>query len=45
MYRKTLQRPVACLPITTSFQEYIVVDLKLYEGNILLHLSDNATIL
>ena len=45
MYRKTLQRPVACLPITTSFQEYIAVDLKLYEGNILLHISDNATIL
>ena len=43
IYRKTPQRPIVGLPIATSFQECIAMDLKFYEGRILLHLIDHAT--
>ena len=42
IYRKTPQRPIVGLPIATSFQECIAMDLKFYEGRILLHLIDHA---
>ena len=43
VYQKTLQRPVVGLPMATSFQECIVMDLKFYKHRILLHLIDDAT--
>ena len=43
MYQKTSQRPVVGLRMATSFQECIVMDLKLHKHRILLHLIDDAT--
>ena len=40
IYRKTPQRPIVGLPMATSFQECIAMDLKFYKGRILLHLID-----
>ena len=42
MYQETPQRSVGGLPMETSFQECIVMDLKLYKGKILLHVIDHA---
>ena len=42
-YQKTPQRPIVDLHKGTSFQESIVIDLKLYKGRILLHLIDQGT--
>ena len=43
IYRKTPQRPIVGLPMATSFQECIAMDLKFYKGRILLHLIHHAT--
>ena len=43
IYRKTPQRPIVGLPMATSFQECIAMDLKFYKGKILLHLIDHTT--
>ena len=43
IYRKTPQRPIVGLPMATSFQECIAMDLKFYKGRILLHLIDHHT--
>ena len=40
VYNKaTPTRPVVELPIATTFQECVEMDLKFYNGNILLHLQ------
>ena len=41
VYRKA--PPVVGLPMATTFQECVAVDLKFYNGNILLHLVNHAT--
>ena len=43
IYRKKPQQPVVGLPMATSFQECIAIDLKFYKGRVLLHLIDHAT--
>ena len=43
MYQKIPQRPIAGLPMATSFQECIEIELKFYKGIILLHLIDHRT--
>ena len=43
IYRKTPQRPIVGLPMATSFQECIAMDLKFYKERILLHLIDHTT--
>ena len=43
IYRKAPQRPIVGLPMTTSFQECITMDLKFYKERILLHLINHAT--
>ena len=43
IYRKTPQRPIVGLPMATSFQECIAMNLKFYKERILLHLIDHAT--
>ena len=42
-YRKPPGRPVVALPLATKFQETVAMDLKMYQGRILLHLIDHAT--
>ena len=37
------ERPVVGLPMVTAFQEFVAMDLKFYNGNILLHLINHAT--
>ena len=43
LYKRPPPRPVSCLPIATSFQECVAMDLKFYNRHILLHLIDYAT--
>jgi len=43
LYRKTPPRPVVGLPMATKFLECVAMDLKFYNGKILLHLVDHAT--
>ena len=43
LYRKTPPRPVLELPMATKFPESVSIDLKFYNGKILLHLVDHAT--
>ena len=42
-YKKPPARPVVALPTATRFKETVALDLKFYNGNILLHLIDHAT--
>ena len=43
IYRKTPKRPAVGLPVASSFQKCIGMDLKFYKGRILLHFIDHAT--
>ena len=43
VYRKASPRPVVGLPMATTFQECVAMDLKFYNGNILLYLVNHAT--
>jgi hypothetical protein len=43
IYKKPPARPVVALPTATRFKETVALDLKFYDGNILLHLIDHAT--
>ena len=43
VYRKTSPRPVVGLPMATTFQECVAMDLKFYNGNILLYLVNHTT--
>ena len=43
MYRKASPRPVVGIPMATTFQECVAMDLKFYNGNILLYLVNHAT--
>ena len=43
IYWKIAQRPIVGLPVATSFQECIAVNLKFDKGRILQHLIDHAT--
>ena len=43
IYQKPLPRPVVGLPLATTFQECVAMDLKFYKKRILLHLVDHAT--
>ena len=40
LYRKPPARPVVGLPLATKFQETVAMDLKFYDGHILLHMID-----
>ena len=42
IYGKTPQGPTVGLPMATSFQQCIAMDLKFYKGRILLHIIDHA---
>ena len=42
-FKKPPPRPVVGLPLATTFLECVGMDLKFYEGNILLHCVDHAT--
>ena len=42
IYKKSPARPIARLPMATSFKECIAMDLKFYKGKIILHLVDQA---
>ena len=42
-YRRPPPRPVVGLPMATKFGECVAMDLKMFRGNILLHLIDHAT--
>ena len=42
-YRKATPRPVVGLPMASTFQECVAMDLKFYKRHILLHLVDHAT--
>ena len=43
IYRRPPPRPVVGLPLATTFQECVAMDLKFYENHIILHLIDHAT--
>ena len=43
VYKKPPPRPVVGLPTATTFKETVAMDLKFYNGNILLHMIDHAT--
>ena len=43
MYQKPPPRPVVGLPLATTFQECIAMDLKFYKKRTLLHLVDHTT--
>ena len=43
VYGKALPRLVVGLPMATTFQVCVAMDLKFYNGNILLHLLNHAT--
>ena len=42
IYQKTSQRPIVGLPMATSFQGCIAMDLQFYKFRILLHLIDHT---
>ena len=42
-FKRPPPRPVTGLPLASTFQECVGMDLKFYKGNILLHLVDHAT--
>ena len=41
IYKKNPPRPIVGLPMATKFQETVAMDLKFYNGNIILHLIDH----
>ena len=43
MYKRPPPRPIVGLPTATKFQDTVALDLKFYNGKILLHLIDHAT--
>ena len=43
LYRTTPSRPIVGLPSAVKFQQTVVMDLKFFEGKIILHLIDHAT--
>ena len=43
LYKKPPSRPTVGLPLATRFQETVAMDLKFYQGKIILHLIDHAT--
>ena len=43
LYKKPPPRPTMGLPLATCFQETVAMDLKFYQGKIILHLIDHAT--
>ena len=42
-YKRNPQRPVVGLPMATKFLETVAMDLKFFEGKIILHLIDHLT--
>ena len=42
-YSKPVPRPVVGLPHATTFNETVALDLKFFEGKIVLHLIDHLT--
>ena len=36
---KTPSRPIVCMPMTIDFNEIIAVDLKLWQGKLILHIG------
>ena len=43
LYKKPLPTPVAAMPLAFWFQQTVAMDLKFYQGKIILHLIDHAT--
>ena len=43
VYRRPPPRPVVSLPTATRFKETVALDLKFYNGMILIHMIDHAT--
>ena len=43
LYKKVPPRPIVGLPVATEFQETVAMDLKFYDGKILVHLVDHST--
>ena len=43
IYRRTSPRPAVRLSMARTFQETVEIDLKFYQGKILLHLIDHCT--
>ena len=43
IYRKAPSRPIVSLPMCSSFQEIVAMDLKQYEGKLILHMIDLCT--
>ena len=42
-YKKAPPRPVVGFPLTTMFNECVAMDLKFYDGRIILHMIDHAS--
>ena len=43
IYRKAPPRPIVSLPMCSSFQEIVAMDLKQYQGKLILHMIDLCT--
>ena len=43
IYKRPPPRPVVALPTATRFKETVAMDIKFYNGNMLLHMVDHAT--
>ena len=43
LHQKTKPKPAVALPTASNFQEVVAMDLKFFDGKILLHMIDHAT--
>ena len=43
LHQKTKPKPAVALPTTSNFQEVVAMDLKFFDGKILLHMIDHTT--